>query len=72
MDDDYPCIILDIGSAHVKAGLADEEGPKHHIPMICGTPKSQDNNMKEMVYGAEAISRENSLNLSYPVKDGAI
>ena len=42
LDDDASCIIMDVGSGYLKAGMADDDGPKYYIPMVCGIPKSPD------------------------------
>jgi len=76
LDEDSSPIILDIGSGHLKAGLADDDAPKHYIPMICGVPKSPDimagMDQKDAYYGMEAINKRQYLNLTYPVEAGVV
>ena len=38
MDEENDPIIIDIGSGHLKAGFASDDGPKNMIPMIVGKP----------------------------------
>ena len=76
IDEDASPIIMDIGSGHLKAGLADDDAPKHYIPMICGVPKSPDimagMDQKDAYYGDEAIKLRQYLNLTYPVEAGIV
>lgn len=76
LDEDASPIIMDIGSGHLKAGLADDDAPKHYIPMICGVPKSPDimagMDQKDAYYGMEAINKRQYLNLTYPVDAGVV
>ena len=41
MDDDSEPIIMDIGTAALKAGFANDDAPKCYVPMIAGKPISR-------------------------------
>ena len=40
MEDDNEALVIDIGTAHLKAGFCQEDAPKHMIPMVLGKPKN--------------------------------
>lgn len=71
MDEDSEPIIMDIGSGHLKAGFANDDAPKCYVPMIIGKPKAPGimvgTDQKDAYFGAEALSKKNLLNISYPV-----
>ena len=76
MDEDSEPIIMDIGSGHLKAGFANDDAPKSYVPMIVGKPKAPGimvgTDQKDAYFGAEALSKKNLLNISYPVQKGIV
>lgn len=67
---------MDIGTGHLKAGLAEDDAPKHYVPMVVGVPKSPDimagMDQKDAYFGQEAVNKKIYLNLSEPVKQGIV
>lgn len=76
MEDDSVPIIMDIGTGHLKAGFAEDDAPKHYVPMIVGKPKSPDimagMDQKDAYFGQEAMNKKIYLNLQEPVKAGVV
>mmetsp|Transcript_39254 Transcript_39254/g.73230 ORF Transcript_39254/g.73230 Transcript_39254/m.73230 type:complete len:378 (-) Transcript_39254:37-1170(-) len=73
---DKPAIIIDNGSGHVKAGIADEEAPRCVFPAVVGKPKHDalmpGTENKELFLGDEAVGKRGVLQLSYPIEHGIV
>jgi actin-related protein len=61
LDEDNEPVIIDIGTAHLKAGFANDDAPKCYVPMIVGKPKSPGimvgMDQKDWYFGSEAIAK---------------
>lgn len=69
-------IIIDIGSAYTKVGLAGESKPREVFPTITGTEKYQtvmvDIGSREIYVGHDAMKMRGVLKVKYPIQRGAI
>lgn len=69
-------VIMDIGSAHLKAGFAGDDAPKCYVPMIVGKPTDPSAMVgmeyKDYYFGHEAISKRDKLLISEPVQQGIV
>jgi actin-related protein len=76
MDEENDPIIIDIGSGHLKAGFASDDGPKNMIPMIIGKPINKGAlvgmDQKEWYIGHEAKAKSQFLQMYEPVIAGRI
>ena len=76
MEDEHEPLILDIGTAALKAGFASEHAPKYLTPMVIGKPKSAGilvgMDQKEFYIGKEAIEKKKFLNMTTPIVKGRI
>lgn len=64
-------VVIDMGSAITKIGFVGEKTPRAMIPTVIGKPKSGANQTTVYV-GEEAITKRESLNLSYPMSLGLV
>ena len=73
MDDDEskPHIIIDNGNGYTKAGFSSEEMPKTVIQTFVGYPKRSEGK-KDYYIGTEAEDKIEELQITYPIKNGAI
>jgi len=76
-DDDYPdCpIIVDVGSAFIKAGRQTDSEPTCIVPSLVGRPRRRYSEYFEgnpAFVGEEAISQRHQLSFSYPVDHGHV
>ncbi|CAE7805624.1 unnamed protein product [Symbiodinium sp. CCMP2456] len=71
-----PAVIIDNGSGHVKAGVADEEVPRCVFPAVVGKPKHAammpGSDKKDFYVGEEAMGKRGVLCLSYPIEHGIV
>lgn len=71
-----PAVIIDNGSGHVKAGVADEEVPRCVFPAVVGKPKHAammpGSDKKDFYVGEEAMGKRGLLCLSYPIEHGIV
>ena len=76
LDEDSEPVIMDIGTANLKAGFAGDDAPKCYVPMIVGKPKSVNAMVgleyKEHYFGLDAISKMDRLIMSEPVQKGLV
>jgi len=73
MEEDSGAIIIDNGSATVKAGFGGDLAPRSIFPTIVGVPKQEgDITQRDAYFGDEALSKRDELNLKYPIKDGIV
>jgi actin len=76
LDEDSEPVIMDIGSASLKAGFAGDDAPKCYVPMIVGKPKDPaamvGMEYKDHYFGHEAISKRDKLNITEPVQRGIV
>ena len=76
MDDDNEALVIDIGTAHLKAGFCYDDAPKHMVPMVLGKARNASvlvgMDQKEWYIGDEALDKASLLNLRYPVEEGVI
>jgi actin-related protein len=78
MEDDNEPIIMDIGTAYLKVGFANDDNPKHYIPMLVGEPKAPGimvgMDEKKFYFGEEVLhkTKKPNLNISYPVQEGLV
>ncbi|KEG13618.1 actin-like protein [Trypanosoma grayi] len=71
-----PVAILDAGSHRLRAGYADEEGPRLDIPALVGQPRNRGvamaAGMNEYETGEEALVKRGMLTVGSPIKDGLV
>ena len=78
MDEDNEPIIMDIGTQYLKVGFANDDTPKHYIPMLVGIPKAPGimvgMDQKDAYFGEEVLhkTKKPNLNISYPVVGGLV
>jgi len=69
-------IVIDNGSAYIKAGLSGEEGPRAVFPNLLGKLKVFGSllgpEIKDLYLGQEALEKRSLLKLAAPVKNGFI
>ena len=69
-------IIIDNGSAFIKAGFSDEKEPKSVFPTCIGYPKNAGGMVEgekiELLVGSKAEAKCSSLKLYYPIESGNI
>lgn len=66
-------VVLDLGSADVKAGFAGDPEPKVIFPSVVGVPRKRN---QERMFGEQAIGNPfetaKDWDLSYPISNGII
>lgn len=71
-----PVVILDAGSHCLRAGYADEQGPRLDIPALVGHPRNRGvamaAGMSEYEIGEEALVRRGMLTVGSPIKNGLV
>ncbi|ORC86100.1 actin-like protein [Trypanosoma theileri] len=71
-----PVVILDAGSHRIRAGYADEKGPRLDIPALVGQPRNRGvamaAGMNEYEIGEEALVRRGMLTVGSPIHDGLV
>ena len=76
MEEEHEALVIDIGTAHLKAGFCYDDAPKHLVPMVLGKAKNASvlvgMDQKEWFIGEEALEKQALLNLEYPVHEGYI
>ena len=71
-------VIIDIGSAYVKAGFAGDPVPQHIFPTITGKKKYKSimvdagSQMQDIYVGEAAMKLRGVLNLNHPIRRSAI
>ncbi|CRL02582.1 CLUMA_CG015780, isoform A [Clunio marinus] len=73
-------VVCDITGQVIKYGLAEDYTPIYKFPAILGRPKNsksigekiKDLEIKEILFGNDALQLQSELNISYPIKDGII
>ncbi|KAJ6251298.1 actin-7-related [Anaeramoeba flamelloides] len=65
-------IVIDNGSAYIKAGFADDDQPRCIIPTVVGRPKNQEMNNENRIVGKEAMEKRENLTLKYPIEHGIV
>jgi len=66
-------VVIENGSAYIRAGFAGEERPAYVFPSIVGRLLEPSAKSKKKVFGYDAInSQEENLNMNYPVKNAII
>lgn len=72
------CVVIDNGSGTCKAGFAGGQEPRAVFPSIIGRPRHQEGDQdvsdvkKDAYVGNEAQSKRDLLDITYPIKRGAI
>ncbi|XP_062040232.1 actin-related protein T1-like [Lepus europaeus] len=73
---DIPAVIFDNGSGLCKVGLSGDIGPRHIVSSVVGHPKfnipSARANPKKYFVGVEALDKNDSLYLHYPIERGLV
>lgn len=73
---DNPHLVIDLGSAFIKAGFAGEEGPRVIIPSLIGRPKGPGvmigSERKDYYVGTQAAEKRGILSLKRPIEQGLI
>lgn len=64
-----PCLIIDNGSATIKAGLNQRDKPTAVFPCIVGCPEDES---QSDVVGTTALQQRESLTLKFPIEQGLI
>ena len=76
MDEEHEALVIDIGTAHLKAGFCFDDAPKHMVPMVLGKAKNKSLlvglDQKDWFIGEEALEKQSLLELHHPVKGGYI
>eukprot|EP01084_Bolivina_argentea_P160590 279634_1 len=71
VDDGDQAVVIDNGSATIKAGFAGDDAPRVDFPTVIGRPISNFNAI-ECHIGDKAINNKHKLSLSYPIEHGII
>jgi len=71
-DEESAAVVIDNGSATVKAGLAGDDAPRCVFPSIVGRPKQQGAVKIDRYVGWEAQYKKDQLNLQYPMEHGFV
>lgn len=76
LEEENDPIIIDLGSDTLKAGFASDDQPKVLMPMMIGEPKGPGilvgMDQKDYYVGFEAQSKQQYLNLDFPVQKGLV
>lgn len=76
MDEEHEAVVIDIGTAHMKAGFCYDDAPKHLVPMVLGKATNPSLlvglDQKDWFIGEEALSKPGLLELYHPVKGGYV
>ncbi|RNF22555.1 actin-like protein [Trypanosoma conorhini] len=71
-----PVVILDTGSHSLRAGYADERGPRLDIPALVGHPRNRGvamaAGMNEYEIGEEALVKRGMLTVGSPIENGLV
>ncbi|KAF8294293.1 putative actin-like protein [Trypanosoma cruzi] len=71
-----PVVILDTGSHCLRAGYADEQGPRLDIPALVGHPRNRGvamaAGMNEYEIGEEALVKRGMLTVGSPIENGLV
>lgn len=70
-------VVIDNGTAFMKAGFSGEEAPRTVFPTLVGTPSKVDQTLKnidkkEKFFGQESLQKLGINNSSHPIEDGSI
>lgn len=65
-----PAIVLDCGSAAIKAGLSNQQLPTNIIPSVLARSKSK--SIDSVYYGDLALQKRGLISLRYPIEHGII
>lgn len=69
-------VILDCGAHSLRAGYANEDGPRLDIPALVGHPRHRGvamaAGMNELDVGEEALVKRGMLSINCPIKDGIV
>lgn len=70
-------IVIDNGTAEIRAGLAGDDDPKVKMPTIVGRPRhgrqaAMAGQARDTYIGHEALSRRGVLEIKYPIENGIV
>ena len=70
-DDEVVTVIIDNGSAGIKAGFGGEDGPRAYFPNIVGRPTKNQvlvgQVLRDCYIGSDAQEKRGILNIQYPI-----